>query len=216
MRTGQARVILGLLALAAGTAMARTAPLRGVVEGYYGRPWSGEARRDVIRFLADRGMNAFVYAPKNDPFHRDRWREPYPGDALVDLRATARVARRAKVRFVYALSPGLDVCYSCRDDRRALTRKLAQLARRAGVRRFALFFDDAPEVLTRPEDVAHYGGDDTTALARAHADLVSHVDRWLSRRGLPPLAFMVPTAYAGTTCEPYHQALVAALPRQLP
>ena len=116
MRTGQARVVscllAVLLALLAGTTMARTVPLHGVVEGYYGRPWSGEARRDVIRFIGGRGMNAFVYGPKNDPFHRDRWRELYPAEGLADLRTTAGVARQAKVRFVYALSPGLDVCYA--------------------------------------------------------------------------------------------------------
>jgi hypothetical protein len=216
MRRGLVRVIGVLLALASGTAMARTSPLRGVVEGYYGRPWSGEARRDVIRFLGARRMNVFVYGPKNDPFHRDRWREPYPADTLADLRATARVARRSTVRFVYALSPGLDMCYACRDDRRAVTRKLEQVARRARVRHFALFFDDAPETLTRPEDVARYGGGDAAALARAHAELVNRVDRWLRRRGLPPLAFVVPTAYAGTACEPYHEALVSRLRRRLP
>ncbi len=196
--------------------MARSVPLRGVVEGYYGRPWPGAARREVIRVLAARGMNTFVYGPKNDPFHRDRWREPYPATALADLRTTATVARRARVRFVYALSPGLDACYACRDDFRALTRKLAQLARRARIRRFALFFDDAPETLGRAEDIARYGGSDAPALARAHADLVNRVDRWLRRRGLPALAFMVPTAYAGTACEPYHTALTGALQRRLP
>src|SRR5262249_38327327 len=82
------------LALAAGTSMARTSPLRGVIEGYYGRPWPADARREVIRFLGAHGMNAFVYGPKNDPYHRDRWREPYPDDALRDLRTTAAAARR--------------------------------------------------------------------------------------------------------------------------
>jgi hyaluronoglucosaminidase len=81
--------------------------LRGVVEGYYGRPWSGDARRDVIRFMGAHELDTFVYGPKNDPYHRDRWREPYPADALRDLRATVRVARTAKVRFAVALSPGL-------------------------------------------------------------------------------------------------------------
>lgn len=195
--------------------MARTSPLRGVVEGYYGRPWAAGARQDVIRFLGRHGMNAFVYGPKNDPYHRDRWREPYPADALAELRATATVARRARVRFVYALSPALDVCYACDDDFDALTAKLTQLAR-ARIRRFALFFDDAPETLSRPEDVARYGGSDGAALARAHADLVNRVDGWLRRRGGPGLAFMVPTAYAGTTCLPYHSALAAALRRRLP
>jgi hypothetical protein len=214
MRCGPALAAL-CLALAAGSAMARTSPLRGVVEGYYGRPWSGEARRDVIRFLGRHGMNVFVYGPKNDPYHRDRWREPYPEDALADLRATAAVARRARVRFVYALSPALDVCYACDDDCEALTAKLAQLAR-ARIRRFALFFDDAPESLAHPEDVARYGGRDGPALARAHADLVNRVDRWLRRRGGPGLELMVPTAYAGTTCLPYHIALASGLRRRLP
>ena len=71
-----------------------------MVEGYYGRPWSGEARRSVIRYLGARGMNAFVYGPKNDPYHRDRWREHYPDDQLADLRDTAAAARRARVRFI--------------------------------------------------------------------------------------------------------------------
>src|SRR5512144_2880332 len=117
-------------------------PLRGVVEGYYGRPWSGEARRDVIRFMGAHGLDTFVYGPKNDPYHRDRWREPYPDDALDDFAETARVARRAKVRFVVAISPGLDVRYAGTDDFGALTRKIRQLRRGAGIRYFALFYDD--------------------------------------------------------------------------
>src|SRR5262245_15931959 len=214
MRCGSALALCGL-ALATSTAMARTSPLRGVVEGYYGRPWTAGARQDVIRFLGRHRMNTFVYGPKNDPYHRDRWREPYPSETLADLRATAAVARRAKVRFVYALSPALDVCYACDDDFAALVAKLAQL-RRARIRHFALFFDDAPETLARPEDVTRYGGSDATALARAHADLVNRVDGWLRRGGGPGLVFMVPTAYAGTTCLPYHGELAASLRRRLP
>ncbi|MBQ1511015.1 MAG: beta-N-acetylglucosaminidase domain-containing protein [Selenomonadaceae bacterium] len=26
----------------------------------------------------EQGLNAYIYAPKNDPYHKDRWREPYP------------------------------------------------------------------------------------------------------------------------------------------
>jgi beta-N-acetylglucosaminidase len=214
MRSGTALAAC-CLALVAGSAMARTSPLRGVVEGYYGRPWSGDARRNVIRFLGARGMNAFVYGPKNDPYHRDRWRELYPDDELADLRATAAEARRARVRFVYAISPGLDICYSCSADLDALTTKLAQLAH-ARVRHFALFFDDGPSTLTQPDDVARYGGSDGAALARAHADVVNRVDRWLRRKGLHGLAFMIPSAYSGTTCLPYHTALAGALRRRLP
>lgn len=214
MRTGSVLVAL-CLALSGGTAMAKTASMRGVVEGYYGKPWSGAARRDVIRFIGERGMNTFVYGPKNDPYHRDRWRDRYPDAELADLRATAVAARAARVRFVYAISPALDICYTCDDDFRALTDKLAQLAG-ARVRRFALFFDDVPEGLTHPGDVATYGEEGSVSVARAHADLTNRVDRWLRMRGLARLAFMVPTDYAGTECHPYHTELGRRLRRGMP
>lgn len=216
MLRGLALASIGL-ALVAAPAMAKkgTPSLRGVVEGYYGRPWSGEARRDVLAWMGAHGLDTFVYGPKNDPFHRDRWREPYPADALADLRATARAATRAKVRFVYALSPGLDVCFACKDDFKALTAKLRQLAR-ARVRHFALFFDDLFGRTTYPEDAERYGGTEGAALALAHADLSNRVDRWLRRRGLPGLLFIVPSEYAGTECNPYLDALGRKLRRGMP
>ncbi len=190
------------------------ATMQGVIEGYYGKPWTGVARRDVITFMGTHHMNTFVYSPKNDVYHRDRWRDPYPADALADLRATAVTARKAHVTFVYGLTPALDVCYSCATDRKALFRKLGQL-RRARVRRFALLFDDSPSMLTHPEDVATYGGDDTEALARAQADLLNRAGSRLRRHGAA-LLFMVPTDYAGVACHPYHAALAAALRHKLP
>jgi len=211
-------VLLGaaaVLAAGAGGAGARPLPMRGVIEGFYGPPWSGDARRDVIRFIGGKGMNTFVYAPKNDPFHRARWRDPYPADALADLAGTAVVARRARVRFVYALSPALDVCYSCAADFDALTAKLAQVAG-AGVRRFALLFDDAPAALEDPADVPRYGGGDAAALARAQADLANRTARWLRRHRLGRLELVVPTDYAGDACHPYHVELGRRLARGMP
>src|SRR5262249_25665326 len=107
MRPGPA-LAAACLALAAGTSMARTSPWGGVVGASAGRPWSGDGGLAVTRFPGAHRMNAFVYGPKNDPYHRARGREPSPADELTDLRATAAVARRAGVRFVYALSPALD------------------------------------------------------------------------------------------------------------
>ncbi len=52
--------------------------LRGVVEGFFGPPWSHAARIKMIDFMGDAGYNCYIYAPKDDPFHRDRWREDYP------------------------------------------------------------------------------------------------------------------------------------------
>jgi len=209
-------VILGLGLLARPADAIRPA-LRGVIEGYYGRPWSGPDRRDVIRFLGAHALNTFLYAPKNDDYHRTRWRDPYPDAALADLKATAVVARRARVRFVFGLSPVLDVCYSCPADLDALTAKLAQVAR-AGIRHFALLFDDAPPdgALVAPEDQARYGGTDAVALARAEGDLVSRVRRRLRSRHLGHLDLMVPSAYAGTACTPDLAALAKGLARGVP
>ena len=205
---------VGAVVAIAGAASARQPPMRGVIEGYYGRPWAGEARRDVIRFLGAHGMNTFVYAPKNDPYHRAEWRLPYPADAIADLAETVAVAREAGVEFVYALSPALDIRYTSEADFDAVVGKLRQVAG-AGVRRFALLFDDAPDVLTDPGDVARYGGSDAVALARAHADLANRVARWLGRRRAK-LAFIVPTDYAGTACSAYHEQLRTDLRRRLP
>jgi hyaluronoglucosaminidase len=205
----------GLAVLVGATAaFPSAARWQGVIEGYYGLPWSGPARRDVLTFMGAHHMNTFVYAPKNDDFHRAHWRDPYPADQVADFAATATTAARAHVAFVYGLTPALDVCYSCGSDRTALTHKLGQLLH-AHVRRFALLFDDAPATLTVPADVAHYGGSDAAALARAQADLANRTGRWL-RAHHATLAFLVPTDYAGTDCHPYHAALAQALHHRLP
>ena len=64
--------------------------IRGVIEGFYGTPWSDEQRLDMIDFLAAHRFNTFLYAPKDDPFLRDRWREPHAADAAA---AAARDGR---------------------------------------------------------------------------------------------------------------------------
>src|SRR5690554_1505706 len=56
--------------------------LRGVIEGFYGEPWSHENRLDVISFMDKHRMNAFMYAPKDDEYHRNKWRELYLEDKL--------------------------------------------------------------------------------------------------------------------------------------
>ncbi len=45
--------------------------LRGIIEGFYGKPWSDENRIDIIRFCGKNKMNAYWYAPKDDPYHRE-------------------------------------------------------------------------------------------------------------------------------------------------
>ncbi|HET8602127.1 MAG TPA: beta-N-acetylglucosaminidase domain-containing protein, partial [Segeticoccus sp.] len=77
-------------------------PLRGVIEGFYGTPWSHDERLDLIRFCADEGFDTWVHAPKDDPYHRAKWDEPYPDDELARLGELAAEARRVDVEFAYA------------------------------------------------------------------------------------------------------------------
>ena len=54
---------------------------RGVIEGFYGPPYSHEERLRLLDELGGCGMNRYVYAPKHDPLHRRVALEGLHGDA---------------------------------------------------------------------------------------------------------------------------------------
>lgn len=54
--------------------------LSGVIEGFYGRPWSCDQRKDLFQQMQEFGFNCYVYAPKDDAKHRAEWRELYSED----------------------------------------------------------------------------------------------------------------------------------------
>jgi len=171
--------------------VSRPVALRGVIEGFYGPPWSHDARLAMIDFLADRAMNAYVYAPKSDPRHRDRWRDPYGPEEAAQLAELAGRCRARGVRFGFALSPGLDVRYGDAADRDALLAKLAPLLAR-GVDWVVLALDDIPN---RP------------GLAVEQVGLV----RWLVDQ-VPARVTLVPTEYVGTAPTDYLSELASGLP----
>ena len=127
-----------------GSASAVPIPLRGVVEGFYGTPWTFEERADILKFCRENNLNSYIYAPKDDPYHREKWRTPYPPEKLAEMQRLVDVARENNVRFIFAVSPGLDLNYGGSkgdEDFRAMIRKLDAMYK-IGVRDFAIFFDD--------------------------------------------------------------------------
>ena len=120
--------------------LAEPIPIRGVVEGFYGTPWTQENRIDMLDFCGNHGLNAYIYAPKDDPYHRAKWREPYPQDKLNELSELIRKAKSDNVKFIFAVSPGLDLHYD-EAEQNAMIAKL-QAMYDLGVRDFAIFFDD--------------------------------------------------------------------------
>ena len=140
------KVLLTLLAaflLLSSRGEAASVPLRGVIEGFYGTPWTEDARLDMISFCGRTGFNAYIYAPKDDPYHREKWREPYPATELQNLARLVAAAQQNGVRFIFAVSPGLDLHFGAGEDadRSAMLAKFEALYQ-LGVRDFAIFFDD--------------------------------------------------------------------------
>ncbi len=176
--------------------------IRGVIEGFYGRPWTHEQRLALIPFLAERGMNGFVYGPKDDPLLRRDWRLPYDGEWLARLSELVARCRDHGMRFTWCVSPGLSMRYSSDADLAALSAKLASVAA-LGVDSFGLLLDDIPRGLQHAEDQAAFED-----LASAHA----HVVRAVAGR-LPPGAHLVvcPTVYRGTGTEDYLVRLAAGI-----
>lgn len=167
-----------------------------MVEGFYGPPWSHDARLYVTSFVAERGMNAYLYAPKDDAKHRRRWRESYDAAEHADFVALARHCERIGMTFGFAISPGLDIDYDSPTDRATLLAKLRPLAD-AGIGWFLLALDDIPLA---------------AGLAARQAALTTWLDHEL--RALRPdvrLA-LCPTEYLGTRPSQYLADLGAALP----
>lgn len=113
---------------------------RGVIEGFYGNPWSHQDRLRQFDFYGLYKMNTYVFGPKDDPYHRARWREPYPAEEAARLKELVDAAHRNKVKFVWAIHPAGDIKW-CLEDSVNVARKL-ELMYGLGIRSFAVFFDD--------------------------------------------------------------------------
>lgn len=118
-------------------------PLRGVIEGFYGRSYTHEFRKELFGFMGENKMNVYVYAPKDDAKHRAQWRELYSGEELEIMTDLITTARQSYVKFMYAISPGGDIDLGDGYDRDfdKLVEKCQQMYD-LGVRDFAIFLDD--------------------------------------------------------------------------
>ncbi|MFJ1615292.1 beta-N-acetylglucosaminidase domain-containing protein [Streptomyces sp. NPDC088249] len=185
--------------------------LRGVIEGFYGTPWSHEARLDQLDYYGEHKMNIYVYSPKDDPYLRAKWRDAYPADRLAQIKELTDRAVQRHVEFTYALSPGLSVCYSSDADAKALVDKF-QTIWDIGVRTFAVPLDDISYTdWNCAEDKAKWGtGGGAAGAAQAH--LLNRVNKEFisTHPGAQPLQ-MVPTEYYDVAASPYKKALAEQL-----
>ena len=177
--------------------------VRGIIEGFYGRPWTHEQRLDMVRFIGTHRMNTFVYSPKDDVFSRRRWREDYPDAKMAELAELVEEAGNHGVSVSYGIQPGLSIRYSDPSEADRIVARYRQVAS-VGIRSFWLLLDDIPVTLQHPVDVARFPD-----LVSAHVELVAQVRRRLDDIDPGLHLGVCPTTYHGRGDEPYLAAIGA-------
>jgi hyaluronoglucosaminidase len=183
----------------------------GVVEGFYGRPWTWPEREKLVRAMGALGLRTYLYAPKNDPKHRDRWREPYDSQLIARFARLASLGTAVGVEVVYAVSPGADIDAGSTSDFEALEAKVEAMRAQAGIRDAALLMDDL-------DPAAH---PHSRVLGEQHAALASKLLASMRGRDGAARLWFVPTVYAGLADKlpqadrDYLDAL-AAMPADIP
>ncbi|XP_039607893.1 protein O-GlcNAcase isoform X1 [Polypterus senegalus] len=166
--------------------------LCGVVEGFYGRPWSMEQRKVLFKWLQRWGLNTYLYGPKDDLKHRMLWREMYSEEEAVHLKALIQAAHACGLQFIYALSPGQDIIFSNSYDVVLLKRKLRQVAG-LGCKAFAILFDDIAHTLCQVDK------DVFSSFAHAQVSVANEIFQYLEE----PCTFLFcPTEYCNSLCYP--------------
>ncbi|XP_037116418.1 LOW QUALITY PROTEIN: protein O-GlcNAcase-like [Syngnathus acus] len=166
--------------------------LCGVVEGFYGRPWSMDQRRFLFQWMQNWGLNTYLYGPKDDLKHRLLWREVYSPEEEGQLLTLITEAHSRGLRFIYALSPGQDIVFSSPCDLTLLKRKLKQVSD-LGCQAFAILFDDIDHSLCQADSEAF------SSFAHAQVSVTNELYRFL---GEPPVFLFCPTEYCGSLCSP--------------
>ena len=128
---------------------------------------------------SDFKMNTYIYAPKDDPYHKDRWRELYPDDKAEELRQLAAEGKKDNMNFCWSVHPGNGFNYYTDDDYNALINKFEQLYN-LGVRQFGISYDDLGGYVN----------------GQQHADLINRVNReWVKVKGDVDPLIVVGTRY---------------------
>jgi hyaluronoglucosaminidase len=133
-------------------------PELGVIEGYFGKPWSHEDRKRVLTRLQELGFSWLHYAPKADAFLRRRWREPHPAASLAELADLSTHCRGLGLRFGVGLSPYELYRDVSRPAKTAFVAKIRALDE-IGIDDLAILFDDTrgdvPELAAREAEIVH-------------------------------------------------------------
>lgn len=134
---------------------------RGVIEGFYGWPWSLEDRLSFTEFAKRYKLNYYAYGPKSDPYHLSKWNLDYPTNATItederelgvmtqeDFKTLIESCNNSNVDFVWSVHPAMgdnkidfNDPNSIKAGQEKIMKKYESMYK-LGVRQFGLFVDD--------------------------------------------------------------------------
>jgi len=170
---------------------------RGYIEGFYGSTWERDCRISVMQLMAGYGMNTFYYAPKDDIYHREKWREPYPEKELNELKELYETASENELDFHWCIGPGLTYCYTSESDFETLINKFRNIYT-IGVKGFGLLLDDIPDEFQYEDDAKAFD-----SIVDAHIDLINRTYTALKAIDSSITLTVCPTQYHGNETEYY-------------
>ncbi|WBA85558.1 beta-N-acetylglucosaminidase domain-containing protein [Endozoicomonas sp. GU-1] len=114
----------------------------GVIEGLYDQEnqWSWESRNAYASFCAKKGFNFYIYAPKNDPYLREQWNQPWPEQDFHHLNTLGLSLKQNNVRFGIGLTP-FNVRELNHKSRQQLQQKIASI-NQLNPQILSILFDD--------------------------------------------------------------------------
>lgn len=139
----------------------------GVIEGLYDQEnqWCWESRNAYASFCARKGFNFYIYAPKNDPYLREQWNQPWPEQDFSHLNTLGLSLKQNNVRFGIGLTP-FNVRELNQKSRQQLKQKIAginQLNPQILCILFDDFSNDIDDLAKTQADIAEFIATESTA-----------------------------------------------------
>lgn len=170
---------------------------RGYIEGFYGKTWEREKRLSVMKLMSHYGMNTFFYAPKDDIYHREKWRESYPEKELNELKELFEEAEKNELDFHWCVGPGLTYQYTSDKDFADLINKF-KCVYSIGAKNFGLLLDDIPNEFQYKKDAETFD-----SIVDAHIYLINKTYNELKSFDKDITLTVCPTQYHGNESEYY-------------
>ncbi|AYW44822.1 beta-N-acetylglucosaminidase domain-containing protein [Tetragenococcus koreensis] len=163
--------------------------IRGFIEGYYGIPWSNEDRKSLMEFGGKFKTTSYIFAPKDDPYHREKWDDLYPEEELDEISDMVAVGKQNKTDFVWSISPLGEVAEIAQDEGEEAAMDLVDENNEKLLAKFDQLYDAG---------VREFGilGDDVGALPLDYVvEQMNAVSKWADEKGDVKDTIYTPAAY---------------------